>query len=373
MSETELVSRRSIPVPGSSCNVRLGQGAIAVLGSALKAAVGRPHRALFVVEEGVAPELEELARRELSNEGFEYVRCDVSAGPAARTLASVHGLYEVLDAARITADDIILAVGDVDALCACAYVAHGWCGGVTLGIVPTTLAAALDPVLSPRGLDLGSSEQVIACEGHPRVMACDLSQMPIAEGEGAALARAIMVATATADGERPFGSLGERAADVLAGDVQAVHDQMLETLRSRGRLSSSNARAVRQSLLYGTTFARALGTLVPELPESLRLAEGLRFTSRVAVGVPEGGDVELVFAQDALLDRMGLPEQGIDVDPQALVQALREECLRTSSRFMLALPHQLGKVRLTNVSEELLEEHAQAWCAARRALANLAG
>ena len=51
----------------------------------------------------------------------ELIPCvfDVSA----RTLASVHGLYEELDAARITADDIILAVGDVDALCACAYVA----------------------------------------------------------------------------------------------------------------------------------------------------------------------------------------------------------------------------------------------------------
>ena len=369
MAETDPIARRSVPVPGSSCNVRLGQGAIAALGPAVKVAVSRPRRALLVTEEGTSPELVELVRRELSNVGFERVEREVPAGASARTLACVHGLFEELDAARITADDLMLAVGDVDALSACAYAAHAWCGGVRLAVVPTTLAAVIEPILSPRGLDLGASEQVIACEGHPRVMVCDLDWMPLSEGDGAALGRALMVATATGDGERSFGSLGERTAEVLAGDVQAVQDQLLETLRSRGRMASSNALAVRQSLLYGTTFARAIGRLVPELPEWARLSEGLRFTSRVAVGVPEGGDVELVFAQDALLDRLGLPEQAIEVDPSALVQALREECLRTSSRFMLALPQALGKVRLTLVPEELLEEHARAWCGARQALA----
>ena len=69
-----------------------------------------------------------------------------------------------------------------------------------------------------------------------------------------------------------------------------------------------------------------------------------------------------MFTQDELLERLGLGTTEAAVDPQALVAAMREERFRRTNRFMVATPRALGRVRLTAVPDELLEEHVTVGC-----------
>ena len=193
----------------------------------------------------------------------------------------------------------------------------------------------------------------------------DVVVAAVSEGIRTADGKYICEFTAGSDSKNAFATLVDRSEVLGTDDVDTLGDQMLDTFRSRGRIACSNALAVRQSLEYGIPFARALQRLAPEVGFGAALAEGLRFESRLSAG--EGTcEVETVLTQDALLARLGLDELQVDVDAREFAKAIKEECFARSNRFMLVLPQDLGKVRLTSVSDELLEEHLSAWCAARK-------
>jgi 3-dehydroquinate synthetase len=142
-------------------------------------------------------------------------------------------------------------------------------------------------------------------------------------------------------------------------------EQLQDTMKSRGKILSSTALALRQSITYGEAFAAALVRLVgPGLAPSTARAEALRFQARLACG--DGlFSVDDVLAQDELLDRLELPMLQATVDPDELVAAVREERFARSNRFLLGLPRKLGRVRLAAVSDERIAEHVAAWCASR--------
>ena len=81
-----------------------------------------------------------------------------------------------------------------------------------------------------------------------------------------------------------------------------------------------------------------------------------------------GTSVDFVFAQDALLDRLGIGELACQVDPGALKEAILQESVRLSGKPMIAVPHDIGRVRLASIPDEVLDEHLEAWCQARSAL-----
>ena len=141
----------------------------------------------------------------------------------------------------------------------------------------------------------------------------------------------------------------------------------MDTALCRGSLIDSNSLAVRQGVEYGRVFTRAMGRLIEGVPDSVLMAEGMRFASRVAV-TTGNGDIDLVRAQDALLDDLGLGEVACDIEPGELLAALRAACFERSNRFLLPLPLDFGRVRLTAVDDAMLSEHVVAWCESRQAL-----
>lgn len=364
MADDPSIARRTVPVPGGSCNIRLGRKAIQALGSGLSAVIGKPRNAQVIAQPGLDGELLAEVRHQLSDAGFLPAVRTLAPDAPVRTFAQAEGVYRALSAHGITTDDVIVAVGSTDTLALGLFCATSWRGGVIIALVPTDCASALECVLTAPGLDLdgdASAVGAIAPNAYPRLIVGDLDRMDVSGN----LVRALMAQTAMGDSKNSFSQLAERAEAIASNDVDAVGEQMLDSLRSRGRIACSNAVAIRKSLEYGVPFARALMSLVPDVDAGTALAEGLRFASRLSAG--EGScDVELVLTQDALLARLALPEAHVDVDPAELTAAIRTECFRKTNRFMLALPQDFGKVRLASVDEELLEEHLAAWCMARR-------
>jgi hypothetical protein len=175
-----------------------------------------------------------------------------------------------------------------------------------------------------------------------------------------------MVATAMAENENTFSRLWDCADEIVAGEKSVLLEEAVDILKARGRLASSTAIAVRQSLSFGQTFERALSHLVAGAEPSVLLAEALRFAARVSAGM-EQLPVDDVLACDELLETLGLGELTADVEPAAMIDALKAERFLRTNRFLLALPQVIGRVRLSSVTDELLAEHVGAWCDAHRA------
>lgn len=357
--------RQWVAVPGGSCDARFGPGAVEQMGPILKSAVGRPQDAALVVAAGVGEGLAERVRRQLTDAGFLVHPLACPSQAPARTLPALSDLLHGLAGAHITSDDLVCAIGDVDALSLCAHAAAAWCGGVPLVSVPLDLRAMVEVPCTPRALDVAGRSQMAGLRAATRYLICDPEVMDLStDGEHAACARALMVATAVAESEKSFSTLWDKASDIMGGDVDLVGEAVVSALKSRGHLATSTALAIRQSLEYGQTFTRALGRLTQgSVRESILMAEALRFAARISAGLGRL-PVDDVLAQDELLDMLGLGYARCDVEPDRLVAALKEERFLRTNRFLLAVPNALGRVRMTTVDDGLLAEHAGAWCQA---------
>ena len=381
-----VIRRQSLSLRGGSCDMRMGVGAPDGLGRDLRLQVGKPRRVLLVRGEDVTDELAELVRRSLVDAGFDVRAHSLPAGRASRSVSVADGVLAELCRAGITADDALVGIGDADVLSCLTYVSSVWCDGCALAAVPTTLDGMVDLPVTPRALDLGDAREMVRARGCVRLLVCDPSQPGLASATpGTLMGRAVMVAGAVAAGKQTFSDLALRAGAVAVGDVEAIEEEVLAIAKARARVASSSAIAIRQGMLYGLSLARALGRCLAEAtgldedgargkgePDGGRLlAEGMRISARLAAA-HQGPDkpelVDFVFAQDALLERLGLDEVPCDLDADRLLEALRAEELSRSNRFMLALPLDYGRVRLTSLDDELLSAHLHAWCKTRRRL-----
>lgn len=362
------VMRQSLSCQGGQCNLRIGPGALESLGREVKAMAGKPRLAFLILSDAVRPKLAKRLRMQLADGEFAVIESEVEAGPAARDFAQVSKLYKRLAKKGITADDVIVAVGDPDVLSLASFVATTWCGGTALVMVATDALACLEPAVTPRSLDVKGLEGAVRVKGHPKMLFCDFDEFDPTSGDAAMMVRAMSVGTAMADNQNSFNRLAGRAEAIADGDVAETRTQMLDCIRSRARMASSAAAAVRQGLGYGKELAGVLARHLPDASPAELLAEGMRFGCRLAISIEESVDVDMVFAQDALLARLGLNEVPCDLDPEQIAVELREECFRRSNRFLLTIPLGFGKVRMTSVPEDVLADHLAAFCAARRAL-----
>lgn len=366
-SEGERVrpTRQWVTLYRSSLDLRVGEQLLEKTGRDLRSLAGKPRAAALLCGPSCPGEIAEELRRRLVEVGFDVREAPLAEGPGALDVEQALRAMRSLADLGLTGDDVAVAVGDASALSVASMAAGSWCGGITLAMVPTDLAAALLCGVTPRALDVDGHAGVVSRPSAARILYADLAALGdlAANSEANLLSRALMVAGAVVDGEKSFSHLWDRAEDVRSGSRREVCAQLAESVKTRGRTVSSTSIATRQSLAYGEVAARALKALCPAAPESTCLAEALRLTARLGVAC-SGFAADDMLAQDDLLWMLGLPELEVGFGPEELVGALRDECFRRSNKFMLLVPQALGRVRFWAVDEDVLTEHARAWCAA---------
>lgn len=368
-----LALRQTVSLNGASCDCRFGDEVLDRFGRDLRVSVGRPGRALLVVETGADIDLVTKIRHEATDSGFMVSEMTLEALEDGPSVAQAVALYETMAADHITGGDAVVAVGGATTLSACAFAASTWCGGATVAGIPTSLDALVRCPARPLALNVAGETAMVS--GRPRLALCygtPQTTKALSLDDRSLLARAYEVQGAVCESKEGFNNLVMRSEAIAAGDIEAIGRQALDTARGIGRVASSTSVAVRQSLVYGETFAEGLRALVGDaLPQWALLGEGMRFSARLAVGVVHG-DVDFVFTQDALLDRLGLP--AIDgsvlppeaLDPEVLEAAIKEAALRRSNRYLFAVPYAVGRVRQTAAPDDVLAENLAGWCASKQ-------
>ena len=209
--------------------------------------------------------------------------------------------------------------------------------------------------------------RTITCPGVARYCFVDLDTIPLGlDDEHANFARALMVSTAMSESVTAFSRVWDTADDLREGNLDAMAEQIADAIKVRGRLTASAAIAIRQSVQYGFDFMYAMESFVPGQSRAALFADGLRFAARISVA-KEDLDIDDMLAQDELLEKLGIGSVMCDISAEQMIAALKAECFRSTNRFMIVLPLDISRVRLSSVDEDLLCEHAQAWCDAHRA------
>ena len=78
--------------------------------------------------------------------------------------------------------------------------------------------------------------------------------------------------------------------------------------------------------------------------------------------------IDDMLAQDELLEALGIGFAECSFGAQELCDALKQEDFSRRNRFMLLVPFSIGQVRFVTIGDDMLAEHARAWCDARRSI-----
>ena len=134
-------ARQWVVVRGTSMDLRVGAGILSEFPSILRSAAGRPHACALVHEAAAPEEAVRVLHDNLCDQGFRV--SVLPLGEVGCNLSEVERLSAMLRDARITADDIVLAVGGLETLSVASFACSSWCGGTRLAEVPLDLESAV--------------------------------------------------------------------------------------------------------------------------------------------------------------------------------------------------------------------------------------
>ena len=112
---------------------------------------------------------------DLRANGIAVVTLTVPAGEAAKSLATVAGLWDELGAARLTRNDAIVAVGGGATTDVAGFAAATWLRGIRVVQVPTTLLAMVDAAIGGKtGINTAAGKNLVGAFHPPAGVLVDL-------------------------------------------------------------------------------------------------------------------------------------------------------------------------------------------------------
>jgi shikimate kinase/3-dehydroquinate synthase len=241
----------------------------------------------------------------------------IMPGEASKTVAHAEIVWTELARAGLTRQDVVVAlgggvVGDLAGFCAATYQR-----GVRYVQVPTSLVAQVDSAYGGKtGVDLEEAKNYVGAFHQPSAVLCDtdtLASLPAAE---VAAGYAEVVKTALIAG----GELWER----VRGGADPTHPEIIAACaRTKLRIVAADERdgGLRQVLNFGHTVAHAIETVTGYA--AYRHGEAVALGLLAALRLSEADDLRGEVAE--LLAARGLPTMLDHADPDAVVMATRRD------------------------------------------------
>lgn len=348
VSESPIV----VPMGERTYRVEVSPGARHVAPQRARAAVKGSH-AIVVTDTGVEEPWAKRVRDELAEIGFKVVPVCLSAGEQHKNIRSIEQIWDAALEAQVDRDALLVAVGGGVVGDMAAFAASTILRGIAVGQLPTTLLSMVDSAVGGKtGIDWPQGKNLIGSFHQPRFVLCDvetLSTLPLVERR-AGLAE--VVKSAWLDGEASVALLERRAAELVAGDLEATSEAVRLSVKLKARIVTDDEKesGVRATLNLGHTVGHAIEAAAGF---SLRHGECVALGMVAAFRLAErlgAGDAKQSARMAELLRRLGLP---IDVDrylDAATLAFIGTDKKRKAGKVRFIVPGQPGNTQLTSLS-----------------------
>ena len=332
-----------------SYSILVGAGALATVGTELaKRGVGR--KVVLVSDAAIARLHAEPVVRGLGQAGFDIAQVLVPDGEQAKRLDVVSDLWDrLLDAGCDRTSTVVAlgggAVGDVAGFAAATYMR-----GMNLVQVPTTLLAQVDASIGGKtAIDHPRGKNLIGAFHQPRIVIVDpatLTTLPEREfrsGLAEVIKHGIVLDAAY------FADLETSIRALLDRDLTTLERIVAGSCRLKAQVVERDEQEaeLRWVLNYGHTVGHALeaatgfrrwahGEAV-----SLGIAAEAQLAERLGIGSPATTERQL-----RLLSAVGLPVNGLQVDPATVVEAMSRDKKSRDGRVPFVLAPEIGSFRI---------------------------
>ena len=338
----------TLPVryPGGQYEIHVGNGLLAHVGGALRAAgVPEGGRVAVVSNPVVAPLYGDQVEATLRSAGFRPFPCSIPDGEQHKALATVATLYEQFLVGGLDRSDTVLSLGGGVTGDVAGFAAATFMRGVRFAQVPTTLLAMVDASVGGKtGVDLPQGKNLVGAFKQPVLVIIDpavLATLPV---------------------EEIRSGLAEMIKHGLIGDLDLFAELELnpsESSELSGRLIARSLRVKiavveqdpfeqgrRVVLNLGHTVGHALEKLSGfALRHGEAVSIGMVAAARIAVELNRAAP-SLAGRIEAVLSAWDLPVRCPPFDADALWEAMAHDKKRQGKHLRWVLPRAIGEVEI---------------------------
>ncbi len=362
-----------VNIPGEDAySVRIGAGALAKLGQHLRAVpeFEQVERVLVISDENVAPLYLANAKAALAQAGFRISSISVAPGEDSKSVPVVGEIWEAMAGLALGRDCAVVALGGGVVGDLAGFAASGYMRGVQVVQVPTTLLAMVDSSVGGKtGVNLAAGKNLVGAFKQPRYVCADTTTLATLDQREWACGCAEIAKAALIDSDEFFFWLVDCASALAARDPQVVEEAIARSVVFKADVVAADkteSKGVRECLNYGHTLGHAVESLAGygTFSHGAAVAEGMRFAARMAVSLVDA-PLELVEAQDALLDQLGLAALDFSADPAAMLEAMKRDKKARRGQVRFVLPRDVGAWELVDVEDQVILEHLHAWAGSK--------
>lgn len=332
--------------------------------SRIRKALGRTTKRLLIVTDGRVGRLylHEL-KQLLAASGFEVFSHQFRGGESSKTIRTTESILRALAENNLSRDDAVVALGGGVVGDLAGFAASIYLRGIRYFQIPTTLLAMVDSSVGGKtGVDLVFGKNLVGAFWQPAGVLVDVSYLDTLSSRDLTSGLAEMVKHSALCGKGMLKQtaqtieavhLAERAslAEGLIGSIAAniefkasiVGRDERESTRKRGSTS-------RKILNFGHTLAHALETATgyKYFRHGEAVLLGMRFALEISKKVANcpSKDVNLLYD---VLHRAGPTPSIADIDPSAVLSALRFDKKSQDGELSMVLLRGIGKPDVFNI------------------------
>ncbi len=358
-----------VNIPGEEAyDVRIGSGVMAKLGTHMRtnSALADVQRVLLITDGDVGPLYRDGAKAALTEAGFRVSDIAVPAGEDSKSIAVLGEIWEAMAELGLGRDCAVVAlgggvVGDLAGFAASAYMR-----GVPVVQVPTTLLAMVDSSVGGKtGVNLTAGKNLVGAFKQPSYVCADTATLLTLPEREWTCGCAEIAKSSVIDSDEFFFWLVDAAQALAARDEAVVAEAIARSVVFKADVVAADkteSKGVRECLNYGHTLGHAIEMLAGYgvFSHGAAVAEGMRFAVRLGVELVDT-PLELVEAQDQLLDALGLPALDWSAEPEDMLAAMKRDKKVRAGQVRFVVPRDVGDWALLDVDDDILLTHLAAW------------
>lgn len=359
--------RVEVAVPGTKAyDVVIGEGLFDQLGLMVRQATGSASAYIVITDQNVAPLYLEKALVQLRTFGVPVTDIVVPAGEDAKTMDCAGEVWCALGELATARDACIVALGGGVVGDLAGFIAATYMRGIDFVQVPTTLLSMVDSSVGGKtAINLPSGKNLVGAFKQPALVIAATETLKTLPQREWRCGLAEVAKSAVIDSDDFFFWMCESAEALASGQAEAVHEAISRCVRFKASVvvqDEQELSGVRECLNYGHTYGHAVEALAGfgHYSHGQAVAEGMRLASRLGVALA-GAPVDLVRAQDKLLDDLGLFALKDFTRPaDEVIQSMHHDKKVRGGKIRFVLPSDVGKWSSVVVADQLLEEHVSA-------------
>lgn len=349
-----------------SYDVRIAPGQYADLADRVRELLPKASRAAIITDSNVNPLYGDAVRESFERAGFDPFIFEFPAGEASKNSQSLMGIWSALAGQKIDRDGVVVALGGGVTGDMAGFAAATFLRGIAYVQVPTTLLAMVDSSVGGKtAIDLDEGKNLVGAFKQPVYVAADTASLATLDDREWACGCGEIAKSALIDSPDFFEWLSQNAGLLASRDEKTVQEAITRCVVFKANVVAEDEEeraGVRECLNYGHTLGHAIEKLsgFGVYSHGHAVEEGMRFAARLGVAL-EGAPLDMVRAQDALLDALNLPAIDFSADADTVIDAMLSDKKTRGGKIRFVIPKAPGSWVVREVGPDVLREHLGAW------------